>query len=325
MTTINGSITNANPGPALYAAIEPTLLALGFALVDTVVIGGNTHKVLKSAAAGNSQGLDWYLDINYPTTGITGGIRFTPFEGYNASTHVATNGPYSSANTTIDATTYSRFGATASALETNWANTASYTGLSSPLVTAAFNYRISVTRDRIIALLTNNASQIAYAGFFTPSAAFASNAGAASFPLVMAIFSPTSGTSVSNQTSSTACLTRLPKLTTLASGGWQYHVLIPTSTQYIGTQGEGQAGVGASPFTGRTTFAPLRVWGNSAGVNAGSPGISTYYLDEIGSIDDIGVGYVAATSIRDDTLTVGSDTWYAVTVNNTSTLFFRGI
>jgi hypothetical protein len=328
MTTINGTITSANPGPALYTAIETAALADGWTLDDTVVIGGNTHKVLKSAAAGNVQNLDWFLDINYPTTGVTGGIRFTPFESYNAGTDQGTRGPFSgTSNTTIDATTYSRYGATGSALETNWANTTSYTGLSHALTTSAFSYRISVTRNRIIALLTNNVSQIAYAGFFTPTAAHASWAGAALFPLVVAklTIGTASSTSENSAASVTACLTRLPKVAALASSGWGHHVTIPTTTTYIGTQGEGQIGVADSPFTGRRSFAPLRIWGNSSGTSASVPGTSTPGLDELGSLDDVGIGYVLSSSIREDSVTVGAETWYATTPSASATLFFRGI
>lgn len=329
MTFITGTITNANPGPTLYSAIETAALALGWTLVDTVTIGGNTHKVLKSAGAsgGNTQGLDWYLDINYPTTGTTGGIRFCPFETYNASTHVAGGGPYSQSNTTIDATYYSRFGATQSALETNWANTTSYTGLSTALVTIAFTYWISITRDRIIVMLSNVATAIAYAGFFTPSSAFSSNAGSALFPLVAAYLSPPSGASYSNATNSTACLTRLPKLGAMASSGWQYHCIIATNTANFGNFPEGQIGVAVSPFTGRSTGTPLTVAANAAGLSLTGPSSNTTSAatDGIGTIDDIIVDYVSAGSIRGDSITIGSDTWYGITPSTASGLFFRGV
>lgn len=330
MTTINGTISaNANPGPAFYAAIEPTLLALGFTLVDTVVIGGNTHKVLKSAGAsgGNTYGLDWYLDINYPTTGITGGIRFAPFEGYNASTHVATNGPYASSSLTIDPTTYSRFGTTPSALETNWVNSASYTAISGSLVTAAFNYRVSITRDRIIALLTNNPGQLHYAGFFTPSAAHSSTAGAALYPLVMAVLTAGSGYSfTSTSASQTNCaFTRLPKLSAMTSSGWAGSGIIATQVGGVGGAPEGQIGTAASPFTGRSTLKPLPVMMSASGVSVSSVGNNTPLVDDVGTLDDVSCGYVSSSSVRDDSVTVGSDTWYDCSPNSNSTLFMRGV
>lgn len=329
MTFITGTITNSNPGPTLYSAIETAALALGWTLVDTVTIGSNTHKVLKSAGAsgGNSQGIDWYLDINYPTTGTTGGIRFCPFETYNATSHVAGGGPYSQSNTTIDATYYSRFGATQSALETNWANTTSYTGLSTSLVTIAFTYWISITRDRIIVMLSNVATAIAYAGFFTPSSAFSSNAGSALFPLVMAYLSPPANSSNSNGASSTACLTRLPKLSAMTNSGWNNHCIIATNIAYFGNFPEGQLGVGVSPFTGRSTGTPLTVAANASGTSLTAPASSaaSAATDAIGTIDDVIVDYVSSTSIRGDSITIGSDTWYGISPSNVSGLFFKGI
>src|SRR6187402_1092437 len=115
MTYITGTITDANPGPLLYAAIETAAIALGYTLEDTVVIGSNTHKILKSAAAGNSRGQDWYLDINFATTGVVGGIRFAPFEGYNPATDQGIRGPYTISTTAIEQTYYSPFGVTGNA------------------------------------------------------------------------------------------------------------------------------------------------------------------------------------------------------------------
>lgn len=326
MTYITNTITNANPGPTLYSAIETAMLAQGWTLVDTVTIGSNTHKVLKSAGAsgGNTYGLDWYLDINYPTTGTTGGIRFCPFESYDAVNHLGIRGPYSANSITIDATTFSRYGATGYALETNWANSASYAQLSTALTTAAFTYRISVTRNRIVGLLDNVPGAFFYAGFFTPSSAFSSNAGSALFPLVQAIVTPTGGAQ-SGTTSSNACLTRLPNLATMTNSGWSYHVTIPNPSINSSGFPEGQIGVAASPFTGRSTGAPLIVAANAGGANASTPSNATPLVDNIGTIDDIIGAYVNTGSVRGDSMTVGSDTWYDCAPSSAFTLFFRGV
>jgi hypothetical protein len=270
------------------------------------------------------QGLDWYLDINFPTTGTTGGIRFCSFETYNASTHVAGGGPYASSNTTIDLTQYSRFGSTQSALETNWLNTAS-NSLSTALTTTAFAYRISVTRNRIIVLLDNVPGQIAYAGFFTPSSAFASNAGSALFPLVTTVLSPAN--SVSSSGSANACLSRMPKLGTMTGFGWVYHCVIPSNVTYVGGSPEGQPGVAVSPFTGRSTGSPLPVIANASGANITAPSTSpnAALLDNIGTIDDVIATYVSTGSVRGDSVTIGSDTWYDCTPSAAATLFFRAI
>jgi hypothetical protein len=323
MTTITGSITNANPGPTLYALIETAALAIGWTLDDTVVIGGNTHKVLKSAAAGNTYGLDWYLDINYPTTGITGGIRFAPFEGYTAASDVGLRGPYgATASTTVDATTYSRFGATTSALETNWTNNATHTGVSTALTTSAFGYRISITRDRIIMELDNVPSSVAYTGFFTPISAHSTQAGAALFPLVMLVLA--SATSIAGSTNggapATAAVTRAPKAVGSATFDWQNSVNVPASSLQVLTGG--RAGVAVSDFTNQVAVAPIPV---IFGQGFNGLSTSTTGYAHVGYLDGLGVANTNSTSVRGDTLTVGSDTWYANTPSSSLGLFMKGV
>jgi hypothetical protein len=313
------SITNANPGPTLYAVIETAALALGFTLDDTVTIGGNTHKVLKSAAAGNTYGLDWYLDINYPTTGTTGGMRFAPFEGYTAASDVGTRGPFGNTVTsTLDATTYSRYGATTNALETNWTNNSSASGVSMPLSTSAFTYWISITRDRIIVLTSVNVSIIYYTGFFTPSSAHSSNAGAALFPLVMAAISTGAQCATGNGSTATMAFTRVPKASTIA---WADSGRINSLAPQVHALVEGQVGTAVSEFTGRATIIPLQVQMGSASV----PSTSTPLAANVGQISDVATGYVTTAAVRGDTVTVGSDTWYAATASGSATLFMRGV
>lgn len=314
MTFITGSITNANPGPALYAVIETAALADGWTLDDTVTIGGNTHKVLKSAAAGNTYALDWYLDINYPTTGTTGGIRFCPFEGYTAASDVATRGPRTgSSDSTIETTYYSRLGATTQALETTWANTASNTGLSTALTTSAFTYWVSITRNRIIVLLSNVGTSVAYAGFFTPTSAHTSHAGASLFPLVMAVIN--SGASAFASTSSTASMafTRVPKST---STNWGSNA----GTDRLGLITSGQVGVADSLNTGQTLLSPLPVYMGAQAASSSVPGGSF-----VGTFDGLATGYVVSSAIRGDTVTVGSDTWYALAPSSSVTVFLKGV
>lgn len=319
MTFITGTVTNANPGPTLYALIETPALAAGWTLDDTVVIGGNTHKVLKSAAAGNTYGLDWYLDINYPTTGITGGMRFTPFEGYTAASDVGLRGPYSAANAVLDATTYSRFGATTSALETNWANSASYTALSATLSTSTFTYWITITRDRIIVMTSLQATQVSYAGFFTPTSAHSSNAGAALFPLVTATVTANSASTSSTTPSSvTMAFTRTPKLTSIPS--WGSSAYATAQAGVLGFFGSGQAGVAASEITGASQLVPVPIL---MGVGV-TPGVGSTLSALAGYFDGVAAGYVLSSAVRGDSLTVGSDTWYAATPSGSYGLFFKG-
>lgn len=319
MTFITNSITNANPGPALYSAIETAALALGWTLDDTVTIGGNTHKVLKSAAAGNTYGLDWYLDINYPTTGVTGGMRFAPFEGYTAASDVGLRGPVGHvSNTTIDATTYSRYGASTSALETNWHNSSSATGVSVTLTTSAFTYWISVTRDRIIVLTNNQATTLFYTGFFTPTSTHSSHAGAALFPLVMAALPVSSAATTNTSGSATLAFTRVPKATSI---NWSSSGRISTDPTLGGYFGSGQVGTAVSEITGAAQIVPVPVvMGASVAPSAASSPLPA----SVGYLDGVAIGYVSSSAVRGDTVTVGSDTWYATTPSSSYGLFFKG-
>lgn len=313
MAFITGSITNANPGPTLYALIETAALGIGWTLDDTVVIGSNTHKVLKSAAAGNTYGLDWYLDINYPTTGITGGMRFAPFEGYTAASDVGLRGPYGHAsNTTIDATTYSRYGASTSALETNWYNTAS-SNVSMTLATTAFTYWVSITRNRIVVMTSLQTTSIFYTGFFTPTALHSAHAGASMFPLVMCR-PQVNNNAASASSGSSLAFTRAPKAATI---NWASSGMAVSEISSIGWGLSGGVGISASEYTGLTQILPLPVV-----MGAGSIGSTTTSLGHVGYLDGVAGGYGVSTAIRGDTITVGSDTWYSTSPASTSLFMF---
>jgi hypothetical protein len=264
---------DANPGPLVHTALATKLLALGWTLEDTVVIGARTHKVYKSAAAGNTYNLDWFLDISYPTTGIATGLLLAPFEGYDAATDLATRGPYAANNTTIDATTYSRFGATGSALESSWANTGSHTLLDTPLSTAGFAINASVTRDRVVLMSSTEGAQVSYCGFFDPTDAHAAHAGAALFPLVTVRLSGTSDrVAGSAATSIAAALTRVPKMTSL---NWSSHCIVGPNTMRM----NGRAGTGVSELDNQVTSAPFIV---AAGGGNWTSGLASHIGELIG-------------------------------------------
>jgi len=184
MGYITNTINSATPGAALWTALDAELIALGFTLEDTVVIGARTHKVYKSAAAGNTRGVDWWLDFSYTTTGA-GSIMMAPFESYTPASDLGIRGPYSGNDVGFEAVNYSRFGATGSALETNWANTTSHTGLQMALVAStAFIYRINASRDRVAVMLSNAPTQLLYCGFYTPTASALAYQGASCIPLL---------------------------------------------------------------------------------------------------------------------------------------------
>ena len=324
MTFISTPITSANPGPAIYAAIETAALADGWTLDDTVTIGSNTHKVLKSAAAGNAQGKDWYLDINYPTTGTTGGIRFAPFEGYTAASDVGLRGPYATTNSTIEATNYSAFGATTSALETSWSNTASYTNLSLALTTGSFTANVSVTRNRIIVQLTNDQNKIAYTGFWTPSSAHSSHAGASLFPLIMTVLVNSNAKSTSaGGTGASAALTRAPKAASTNFGqtwSWANSVAVPITDLYAAGLHAGQPGIATSPFTGTNDLVPVPVL-----MGWPSQFTGTYHSSNVGYLDGVAIGAIASTAIRADEVTIGSDQWYATAPSSSFAVWFKAV
>jgi hypothetical protein len=264
---------DANPGPLVHTALATKLLALGWTLEDTVVIGARTHKVYKSAAAGNTYSLDWFLDISYPTTGTATGLLLTPFEGYDAATDLATRGPYSASNTTLDATTYSRFGATALGLESGWANSSTYTQLDTPLTTAGFVIDASVTRDRVVLLSSTEGTQVSYCGFFEPTAAHAAHAGADLFPLITVRMAGTSDRNSGTAAGSTAAaLTRVPKMTSVS---WSSHCIVGPNTMRM----NGRAGTAASELDNQVTAAPFIV---AAGGGNWTSGLASHIGELIG-------------------------------------------
>lgn len=318
MAFITGSITNANPGPTLYALIETAALGIGWTLDDTVVIGSNTHKVLKSAAAGNTYGLDWYLDINYPTTGTTGGMRFAPFEGYTAASDVGLRGPYGHlSSTTLDPTTYSRYGATTQALETNWMNTAAQTGVSATLSTSAFTYWVSVTRDRIMLMTSLQVANVFYTGFFTPTALHTSHAGASLFPLVMCRPTVNANALSAGGATSSLAFTRVPKASSIS---WNQSGVAANDGNAIAWALAGQVGVASSEFTGLTQIIPIPVAMGNSVVSAAASSIA-----HVGYLDGLATGFVVSTAVRGDTITVGSDTWYSTTATSGLAMFMKGV
>lgn len=306
MTFITPTIpADANPGPLVYAELATAMLALGWTLEDTVVIGARTHKVLKSAAAGNTRGLDWYLDISYPTTGVATGLLLAPFEGYDAATDLGLRGPYSASSSTIDATTYSRFGATGQALETNWTNIgATHTSLDSPLSTTSFGVWASITRDRVILMVSGEASQVSYAGFFIPTAAHIAHAAAALYPLIMVRLS-TSAERDTNTTASSveAAVTRIPKLSGV---GWDNSCVVLTNLLAM----NGKVGGAASGADGQITSAPYVVGLGGANFDGSA--------QFVGELDGVQCAWADGVVVRGDTVTVDGDPFVTSSVNSSS-------
>jgi hypothetical protein len=305
MTFITPTIpADANPGPLVHTELATAMLALGWTLEDTVVIGARTHKVYKSAAAGNTYGLDWFLDVSYPTTGVATGLIITPFEGYTAASDVALRGPYSASSTTFDATTYSRFGATTSALETNWANAGTYTSLDSPLSIAGFGLLASITRDRVIVCVSTEATQASYAGFFTPTSEHTAHAGAALFPLITVRLSGRSDrASDSSIGNVSAALTRVPKLSSISN--WSTHCVVGVDLARM----NGVVGGVASEADNQITSSPFMV-----GSGASTWSTTSAPISRVGELDGVQCARMDAAVVRGDTVTVSGDSFVTSTV-----------
>jgi hypothetical protein len=296
---------DANPGPLVHTALATKLLAQGWTLEDTVVIGARTHKVYKSAAAGNTYALDWFLDVSYPTTGIATGLMLAPFEGYTAGSDVATRGPFSASSAVLDGSTYSRFGATTSALETSWVNSSTYTAMDTPLSTSAFVINVSVTRNRVILLSSTEPTQVSYCGFFTPTSAHIAHAGAALFPLVTVRLNGSADRTASATAGSvSAALTRVPKASII---NWGTHCIVSPNTMRM----NGRIGGAAAEGDNQITTVPFLV-----GMGATSWSVGT---TQIGELDGVQCGWADAAVARGDVVTVDGDVFTLSTVTGNAT------
>lgn len=304
MSYITNTINSATPGAALYTALETELVSLGFTVEDTIVIGARTHKVLKSAAAGNTRGVDWWLDFSYTTTGA-GYIMMAPFEGFDPATNLGVRGPYGANDLGFETTNYSRYGASGSALETNWANSTSHTGLQVALVaSSAFVYRIVASRDRVVVSLSNAPTQLLYCGFYVPTAAVLAYQSGSCVPLLVARLASNSNSGANATVGSvTAALTRMPKYIDLSATyvpqgqGWANSVLVYDN----GAMRYGRAGDLVHPAIGEVAYTPFGV-----GVGNNGSGIG---LGFVGTLDGVLGGWTSAPASLGDVVAYGGDTY----------------
>lgn len=314
MTYITGTLTSANPAADLYTQqIAPALTAAGFTLVDTVVIGTRTHTVWKSAAASNSQNLDWYLDVLYTTTG-SGSIWMNCFEMYDPATHLGYRGGYNVSGTfAIETAFFSRYGATGYALETNWytitAINGGYSNNGFTLSTSAFSYWISITTDRVIGM-TSMKTDLVSCGFYVPSADFLARAGSASFPLWVGNALNGAG-AVTYGYVNVGALTRYPLI---PSGKSAYGTYSP----YMGRISESGmllddpiGDVTGTNGTGLVTHGPrgaaLNIGWSSSSYS--TPGAANWDTIRAGTVRDILVFYASSTVTRGDTITINGEQW----------------
>jgi len=296
---INGTVLDANPGPALHALMAPALTTAGFTLVDTVVISTRTHKVWKSPAASNVQNLDWYLDIGYTTTGA-GTIALVAFEMFDPATDLGYRGPYTASSAVIDPATGSRYGAAGFALETNWLPNAGTAGIQTSLTTTAFAYWVSATADRVILMCGGAPTVVMYAGFYSPDPLYAAKAGGLIYPLY-------AGKAAAGSSSTqSAALTRVPPLT----GGMNWQTTVETSFSTASLPQLPGSSTAAYPFVA----VPVPVLGTNA-VTLGRWG----FLRDVYGVPSSGV-------IRGDTATIGGAGYVlASTSGSSNSLAFKAV
>lgn len=321
MTFDTNSMTSANPAADLYTALASALSTAGFTLVDTVTISTRTHKVWKSAAAGNSMGLDWYLDVAYTTTGA-GSVWLGAFEDYVAGTDTGYRGPYNAAgSSTPDATYFSRYGATGSALETNWTHISNNCG-QVQTQTTAYAYWMSVTTDRVIMMTSVAPLNLTYCGFFDMYTPWANKIASAAYPLITALISSPAiinqGQHSAPSGSPQAALTRIPPVA--ASVNWaQVRVCcawVDTINPLFTT---GSVATLSSQVNGCAPGAPLG-YVDSATVAygdaryggllqiIGSYGTGGTELFTIGTLKDVAVFFGQAVT-RGDTIAISGTDW----------------
>lgn len=327
MTFTTNSMTSANPAADLYTALASALSSAGFTLEDTVTISTRTHKVWKSAAAGNAQGLDWYLDVAYTTTGA-GSVWLGAFEGYTAASDVGLRGPYNSSSdtTTPEGTYFSRYGASTSALETNWTHISNNVA-QIQTQTSAYAYWASVTTDRVIVMTSVQPTHILYCGFFDMYTPWANKISTNAYPLISCtVNSPTTTNSgqhnnVSNMptppantsVAPPAALTRRPPVATILDANtYRYAGVAILSTSSENSNGSlaatGGAGYGApTNYVDSGTFlfhdAPR---GGALGIVASFDGANRGI--SLGTLKDLNVfGALAVT--RGDTVSISGTDW----------------
>lgn len=316
MTYITGTVTNANPGPTLWALMDTALLGAGFTLVDTVVISTRTHKIYLSAAAGNAISKDWYLDVAYTTTGA-GQLFLGVMEFFDAATDLAYRAAFNGTGG-IEATYYSRYGATGQTLElaawgyyhTGGAGSVSNGTLD--LVTSAVGYWISITRNRVIVLLSTNPAWALYAGSYAPSVGHTAAAGADLYPLIAAKLY--GGGPVSMTASG---ITRIPKHTSAGSMAWQI-----AAGYAPGTASIRPPGLPADHVTAYARAAvPMTInTSGSAGNIAGA-----FPWAYLGTFRDVATIAAEATVVRGDTVSDGTDTWVLASSSSANSVLFKAV
>lgn len=328
MTYISNTLTDASAPSVIASAMHTALLAEGYTLEDTVVIATRTHKVYLSPAGGNAEGLDWYLDVAYTTTG-TGSIWLGTFETYDKVAHTAGLGPYDGSGVSPDPVEFSRYGAAKYALETNWTHVSGNAAQIETQATA-MAYWISITPDRVIAMTSTNAVKVVYAGHVDPYVPWKTKCAATApgkwNPLAVATingpnaFSPY-GVGVVQ-------VTRHPPVATVYGSFDCARIRSSSSSSSSSVGGVGVGGVSGHVDTGWAPYlagGPLgeRIQITLLRDNSSWGG----YGHAAGHLHDVArFGTSAATSVtRGDTVTIDGDTWVLASATGGACFGFAAI
>lgn len=291
MGYITGTLSDANPGATIYALIETELLAEGYVLADTVVIGPLTHKIWRNPAANNPSAQDYYLDIFYNTAGA-GTVRFQLFEDYNATTkQMIRMATYASS---VDAT-YRSYQAAGLALEsTNPARIFLTTS------TASFGYWILVTNKAIVSIGSVDPTYMGYLGLYDPYPEYAAAAGDLLLPLVSARM--VQGTSQPGGGQNPLGLTRIPPQP--AGNGAPYSFVTQSALPQLSST-QVRLPTGNSIFGGGFVAADIEI----VMPVPTSPA-------RFGTLYDVAILPVDATIARGDTVSIDGNTWVLGSADN---------
>lgn len=333
MTYIDASWTTAaDPAATLAAALHGALIAEGYTLEDTVVIGTCTHKVYKSAAAINTEGIDWYLDVAYTTTGA-GSVWLGAFETYDTVAHTAGLGPYRGTSSAVDPVEFSRFGATKYALETNWSHISANLARIQTQA-SAMAYWVSITPTRVIALSSVSSSSVVYCGQFNPyqpwKAKVASETPGKWNPLTtLTLVTPHSQ---SHGSMGTCVVNRVPPVASLGSNRWDYTTVLKSASGAADNSNGGNSNGGPSGYidNGWSPYLAGGPLGDRIQIvieRAPYQSLPGNWGHCAGHLYDVArFGTSGSTSVlRGDTATVDGDPWVLASATSGACFGFKGI
>ena len=166
MAYTSGTITDANPGPQLANVFQTAMSGVGWTFVEDVVISTITYRIMKSPAASNSFGADFYVAISFTTTG-TGTLSYRLFEVWDSTNKKMIRYAPSSSTAATPGTTAGAYLYAVNDTVGVTLNTVSNLTASAFTTSQPFAYYLSTTADRIIFGGRNGSTDSgAYIGLF---------------------------------------------------------------------------------------------------------------------------------------------------------------